>query len=326
MLKPGDIVEPMPFDALPLETLSHQGWPLEAEGQGGASQTDPSGAPLYASERWLERVDPRLKLVGMMCASLLAVALDQAMSLLILAGLGLMMLVLARLPRAQVRPLLGVLLAASWGTVFGQALFYDFFPRTVWVTIPLPFSWELPLYLEGMRYGLVQSLRFSALILLGTSLSLTTSPERMFLGLQHLRVPFGLSFMAVTAVRFLPLMLRELQTVWAVRRLRGYRRGRLGLRDLVRTEVDTFRPVVVKTLRRATDLATSLTLRAFDPAAERASLPPLHFSTVERLVLGGMVLATSSILLLKLLFLLYLHDWLYVSGMRDVYGWIRDVL
>lgn len=280
---------------------------------------------------WLETLDPRLKLSVVLCAGLWTVALEHPPGLLLLVSVGGMAVLLAGLRPGALRSLGLTLLAACWGTTLGQGLFYALEPRTVWITLlpegklgGLDFPGVL-LYLEGVRHGLVQSLRFSALILLGAALCASTSPERLFQALRWLRVPYGLSFMAVTAVRFLPLSLQELQLVRAVQRLRGYVPFQRGVRQTLTAELGALRPLLMRTLRRATELATALTLRHFDALDEQHhQLQPLRGATrASLLLLMGM---TFSIVCMKILFVMYREEIFFLPILRPLYGWIRIVL
>lgn len=290
--------------------------------------------PLWQSGGYslLERLDPRVKLVAMVCASLLAVSLEQLESLLAFTLLCALPLPFLRATRAQLKALLVVVMLTTWGTVLGQAFFYGRLPRTVILTfweggqvlgIPIP---TLELYLEGVKHGLLQSLRFTGLLLLGAAVSLSTSPERLLLGLTRLRVPYALSFMAVTALRFLPLVSAELQTVLAVRRLRGYRPLRRGIRATVRVELGTFKPVVARALRRASSLAVSLTLRGFDPLVSRTSARELRLGRGEWLGLVGLLGVTIPVVLGRFLFWLYVNELFYHPGLREVYTLVRERL
>ncbi|MFM7201665.1 MAG: ATP-binding cassette domain-containing protein [Myxococcota bacterium] len=280
---------------------------------------------------WLETLDPRLKLSVVLCAGLWTVALEHPPGLLLLVSVGGMAVVLAGLRPGALRSLGLTLLAACWGTTLGQGLFYALEPRTVWITLlpegkfgGLDFPGVL-LYLEGVRYGLVQSLRFSALILLGAALCASTSPERLFQALRWLRVPYGLSFMAVTAVRFLPLSLQELQLVRAVQRLRGYVPFQRGLRQTLTAELGALRPLLMRTLRRATELATALTLRHFDALDEQHHrLQPLRGATRASLVF--LIAMTVCIVCMKILFVMYREEIFFLPSLRPLYGWIRTVL
>ncbi len=128
-----------------------------------------------AARPWLTAVDPRLKIVWVASLSLLSVLVDSTAAL---AGV----FVLAAWPllglRLSIRGWLaigGVVLATAWSTLLSQAIFYTFEPRTALFTIVPSFQlgeWETPavrFYREGAEYGLLQSLRFTALALAGVA-------------------------------------------------------------------------------------------------------------------------------------------------------------
>jgi len=260
---------------------------------------------------WLAEVDPRLKIAWVATLSLLSVLIDSTAALA-------MLFVLAALPLAGLRlgwrawlAIGGVVLAMAWSTLASQAIFYTGEPRTALFTIvpSIDFGvWRFPgvrFYLEGAQYGLVQSLRFMGLSLAGLTVCLSTSPERLLVGLVRLRVPMGVSFMAMTAMRFLPTMLDEWATVRRARRLRGYRPrrrfGPAGWYQFSRDELQLLLPILAAAVRRATALATAASSRGFSPTAERTFYPELRMTLAEGLVLGLLVAASVLVSLTKLL-------------------------
>lgn len=282
----------------------------------------------------LAGLHPVFKLVLVLCVALMGITLDQLPSLGLLSLFCLSFMLGSGLRSAQLRPILILALAAMWGTMLSQGLFYDRQPRTLLVTLLPAWSWGelLPpfpglfVYREGVLHGLLQSLRFVSLLLMGSTVSLTTSPERLLVGLQALKVPYGLSFMAVTALRSFPLALQEIQTVRAVWALRAPLHRRRGLLRRLKSDLAMLRPVLVKTLRRATDLATALTLRAFDPSGERNRDAHTPLTPRERAGLTMLLAGTGMIVGVKVLYLLYLHEVVYVGLLRPLYGWVRTYL
>jgi energy-coupling factor transporter transmembrane protein EcfT len=115
----------------------------------------------------------------------------------------------------------------------------------------------------------------------------------------------GVSFMAMTAMRFLPTMLDEWATVRRARRLRGYRpRRRFGPANwyrFSRDELQLLLPILAAALRRATALSTAASSRGFSPTAERTFYPELRMTLAEGLVLGLLVAASVLVSLAKLL-------------------------
>lgn len=277
-------------------------------------------------------LDVRVKLVGVLSAAFLAVVLERAWGLVLLLGVGLLSLWGAGLSRPVLRSVLGLLALAAWGTMLSQALFYAAWPRTVWITLLPPFTlwgvqWEgLALYREGVWYGGLQALRFLPMLLLGVALCGSTSPERLFAALRALRLPYGLGFMGMTALRFVPVMFEELVQVRRARTLRGYRPWSLGRLDTLGEELRSVRPVLVKAIRRASELSASLALRGFDPVGggDETGLPPLL--PVQRFCVGVLLFLVGVIGGVRALFLLYLWEVWAHPELLPLYAFVRTWL
>ena len=264
-----------------------------------------------ASRPWLAAVDPRLKLVWIAALSLLSVLVDSTESLAGLFAAGAFPLAGLRLHWKAWLAIGGVVLAVAWSTLVSQAIFYTGEPRTALFTIVPEFllgEWKFPgvkFYREGAEYGLLQSLRFSGVSLAGIAVCLSTSPDRLLGGLVRLRVPMGIAFMAMTALRFLPAMLDEWATVRRARRLRGYRARRriaeAGWYHVSRDELQLLLPVLASALRRASSLAAAASSRGFSPTAERTFYPELRMKPAEVLLVVSLCALCVIVLLAKLL-------------------------
>lgn len=265
-----------------------------------------------AARGWLAAVDPRLKIVWVASLSLLSVLVDSTAALAALFVLAAWPLAGLRLSSRAWLAIGGIVLATAWSTLVSQAVFYTFEPRTALFTIVPNFpigSWEFPgvrFYREGAEYGLLQSLRFSALALAGLAVCLSTSPERLLAGLVRLGVPVGIAFMAMTALRFLPAMLDEWATVRRARRLRGYRGSqRFGPSDWLhaaRSELQLFLPLLAAAIRRANVLAMAVSSRGFSPNAERTFYPELRMRLPERVGVVLLMGLLTLVIVVKLLF------------------------
>ena len=213
------------------------------------------------------------------------------------------------------------LLGIVWSTVLAQGMFYGGEPRVLLVRIG-----PLALWREGVVHGLTQSLRFLAMTLSGFALAASTPPERLFSALRALRVPFGLSFLVVTALRFVP----DVASEWAAVRAARARRGRAAWRrppwSWVLLEAALLSPVLARSLRRARALAESLDSRGFDPTSPRAVRNPLRLGRLDGGVLVGVVGLGGGLVILRVLFLLYTSDTWYHPALRPLYGWVRGWL
>ncbi|MGD9646695.1 MAG: energy-coupling factor transporter transmembrane protein EcfT [Pirellulales bacterium] len=283
---------------------------------------------------WLERLDPRLKLCWLGCVSLLSVIFDSVFALGALAALAAALASGLRMP-ARAWGLLALVLATIvWSTLLSQGLFYAAEPRTTLVTFIPAFDlggWHaggLRLYREGLTYGLAQSLRMVAVTIAGLTVCLSTSPPRLLAALNWLRIPPAIGFMTVAALRFVPLVLGEYQTVRQARWLRSAHRisqpkhrRRPGAEFRLQTTLLV--PVIAAALRRATALATSVAARGFDPVARRMPYPPLNLRFAEGMGLVMLVAATGALLAAKILYWLYAAEMLYRPALRPLYDIAR---
>ncbi len=243
---------------------------------------------------WLVEIDPRLKLAWVATISLGCIWFDDVAALVALCGVAAAPLLAIRFPWRAVMGYAGLLILVVWSTVYAQAMFYQVANADPLLTIVPAMSWRgwrfsgLHFYSEGATYGAGQSLRFVANMLAGSSIALSTSPERLMAALVWLRIPTSLSYMGTAALRSLPLALEE----WAA--LRQAYRLRAGISPRTRCRLPSIRlreefrllePLLANTLRRAAALALAVRARGFDPAMPRTHYPPLVMQRGERVAL-----------------------------------------
>jgi energy-coupling factor transport system permease protein len=268
---------------------------------------------------WLAGADPRTKLAWVAILSVLSVLLDQPASLACLALVGCLPLVGLRLPVRGWLLLIGTMAITVWGTVLTQGMFYAFDPRTPVVTIVPAFEIGsqhfagLHIYQEGLVFGLIQSLRMLASMASGLALALSTSPERLLAALVWFRVPAGLCFMVMTALRFLPVMIAEAGLARRARRLRGPMRWKL------RDDLSLLVPILAAGLRRSATLATSAVTRGFDPRVRRTVYPPLELRPVEIVLLAGLLIGASCVALAKGSYWAAEDQWFHNAALEPLY-------
>ena len=83
------------------------------------------------------------------------------------------------------------------------------------------------------------------------------------------------------------------------------------------------RPTVAEALRRARALAETLDARGFDSAAPRGIRRPLRLRPWERGLLAALAALVGSVVSMRLLFVLYASELLYVPEWRALYGFVR---
>jgi energy-coupling factor transport system permease protein len=100
----------------------------------------------------------------------------------------------------------------------GGKLLFTVFPAS-W---PVVGGW-LPVTVEGLRYGFAMSLRMIALVGTLPIILTTTQPRDIVMALvDTLHVPYDYAFMFTTALRFMPVILSEVNTISQAQRSRAY--------------------------------------------------------------------------------------------------------
>lgn len=274
----------------------------------------------------ISRLDPRVKIVSLLCISVYAVILENTAPLLILFSVSWILAGIERVEWVKLRLLLFLVVLTVWGTMFSQSIFYFEEPRTVLLNLvntdtPLIGKWtgDISIYREGFRYGAIQSLRFASMMSFGFLFCWSTDTGKMLSGMLQLRVPYVLAFMTVTAIRFIPAIMDEFATVILAMQMRGARVLSFNPARLLRNWLKLIRPVFINCYRRSNILSLSIQSRAFQPSAARSTAEGGRLRRGEKMIIIIVLLSTAVLLLLKILYGLYLWDILYVSRFRGIY-------
>jgi energy-coupling factor transport system permease protein len=144
--------------------------------------------------------------------------------------------------------------------------------------------------------ALTVTIRVVAVALPGVVVLLTVDPTDLADSLvQNARVPARFAYAALAALRLLPLMGAEWQTIKAARRARGIDAGRNPLRHLELFAGTAF-ALLVGAVRRGTRLALAMDARGFDATGPRTLARPqvVRQSDVALVVGAFVMLATAA--------------------------------
>jgi energy-coupling factor transport system permease protein len=245
----------------------------------------PTIAQYYPGDSLVHRLDPRAKFVAV---SALAVALfvrDSFVGLAVYAVAAALAYAISGVPVQWFWRAFKPLLWLVGLTFLAQVVFA---PGT-----PFFSFWFIHLSWSGIELAAFLSLRLVVLVLAGSVLTLTTAPLALTDGLawlgrplRRIKVPTDeLALMVTIALRFIPTLLVELDTIMRAQRARGadFRSG--GLRERARALVPVLIPLFVLSFRRADELALAMEARCYQPGIVRTRLHPLRARRADALLL-----------------------------------------
>jgi len=228
----------------------------------------------------IHQLDPRVKFFYVLVMFVIAIMFNQLLPLILLFFIQLPFVFVAGVQREWVRSLRGALFFAI------MIFLFNFVFQYFWTEYPLPPSPSL------LEYSIAMTLRFIVLIESFSMFFLTTSPDHLGLALEQSHVPYEFCFAFTTAVRFVPVLAEEAQTIMDAQRARGLELERGNFIKKVRNYIPILIPLIVSAIRRSLELAEAMESRAWGATEKRTNLYVLE---MER---GDYILILISVLIL----------------------------
>jgi energy-coupling factor transport system permease protein len=206
----------------------------------------------------IHNLDPRVKFIYVISVFVAAILFGEILPLLVLFLLQIPFVLLAGVQREWLRSLRGALFLATF-IFFTNILFrwlaagYNFLPTDI-------------------EFSLAMTLRFVVLVESFSVFFLTTSPDLLGLALEQSRVPYEFSFAFTTAVRFVPVLAEEAQTIMDAQKARGLELEKGGFMKRIRNYVPVLIPLIVSAIRRSLELAEAMESRAWGAVKKRTNL------------------------------------------------------
>ena len=153
--------------------------------------------------------------------------------------------------------------------------------------IPLVQFWVISIYLEGVIYAVVMSLRIICLLIGSTViLTYTTSPIQLTDGLERLLSPLKVlhvpvhefSMMMTIALRFIPTLMEETVKIMNAQKARGADFSSGGLIRRAKALIPILIPLFISAFRRAGELATAMECRCYRGGKGRTRMTQLSIT------------------------------------------------
>lgn len=250
-------------------------------------------------ESVIHRLDPRAKLLGIMLFFLIVFQARQVIDyVLLILFLG----VLVKLSDMTYRQFWNGLRSMVWLIVI-SAIFQVFFIDS---GVVLADAVLFKVTTDGLIQAVVVAIRFAIIIGVSTLLSVTTNPllladsvEKMLNPFQKIGIPaHEIALIFSIAMRFVPTILDETQTIMNAQRSRGVAFQEGNMMKRLKAIVPILVPLFASALRRADELANAMESRGYRGGDSRTKYRELYWQkkdTCAFIVLG--VLGISIFLL-----------------------------
>jgi energy-coupling factor transport system permease protein len=148
---------------------------------------------------------------------------------------------------------------------------------------------DLQLTYGGLQNSFLMTLQLVDAVVLSVALTFTTTPVDLAKGMQRLANPLKrlhvpvdeLGVVLLLAIRFVPLLQRELSNTIEAQKARGVEFGGQGLVSRAGEFVAILLPALLGTVRRSESLAVAMSARGFRPGATRTEFKPLAFKRID---------------------------------------------
>ena len=206
----------------------------------------------------IHSLDPRIKFVYVCVVFAVAIVFSEIVPLAVLFFMQIPFVLAARVRREWLRSMRGAAFLAT--IIFLTNLLPPLFTNSFVVTG------------EVVEKALAMTLRFVVLVESFSVFFLTTSPDHLGLALEQTRVPYEFVFAFTTAVRFVPVLAEEAETIMDAQKARGLELERGNFLKRIRNYIPILIPLIVSAIRRSLELAEAMESRAWGATKKRTNL------------------------------------------------------
>ena len=245
----------------------------------------------------IHNLDPRVKFLYVIVIFVAAILFSEILPLIALFLLQIPFVLLARVQKQWLRSLRGAAFLASF--IFAVNIATKFFTAGYMLTA------------TDVEFSAAMTLRFVVLVESFSVFFLTTSPDHLGLALEQTRIPYEFAFAFTTAVRFVPVLAEEAQTIMDAQKARGLEMEKGNFLKRIRNYIPVLIPLIVSAIRRSLELAEAMESRAWGAAKKRTNLYAL------KLARGDLTLLAITICILA--FSIYIRLYVVVPNLSQFF-------
>jgi len=218
----------------------------------------------------IHNLDPRIKFVYVCAIFAIAIIFGELLPLIVLFVMQIPFVVLAGVKRQWLRSMRG---AAFLATIIFLTNFIFAYLGARGIA-------------ESIEGAAAMTLRFVVLVESFSIFFLTTSPDHLGLALEQTRIPYEFCFAFTTAVRFVPVLAEEAQTIMDAQKARGLELERGNFLKRIRNYIPILIPLIVSAIRRSLELAEAMESRAWGATKKRTNLYVLKMHRGDLVLIG----------------------------------------
>jgi energy-coupling factor transport system permease protein len=232
-------------------------------------------------------LDPRIKFFYVCAIFVIAIIFGELLPLITLFIMQIPFVLLARVKREWVRSMRGATFLATiiFLTNFVVTYFFTHYPLAV-----------------SLENATALTLRFIVLVESFSIFFLTTSPDNLSLALEQTHVPYEFTFAFTTAVRFVPVLAEEAQTIMDAQKARGLELERGNFLKRIRNYIPILIPLIISAIRRSLELAEAMESRAWGATKKRTNLYVLKMHTGDFTLLALTIAILATAIYIRLTF------------------------
>ena len=231
----------------------------------------------YPENSILHRLDPRVKLFGVVVYVAAVFIINNLIGFIYMAAIFVTLIALSKVPLRHI--LRG--LKFVWFLVALAVFFNLFFSdgTIIWKW------WIFHMSYEGILRAVFFAVRLIFVIVGATLLTYTTTPTTLTSGLEKIFKPLDkihfpgheIAMMMSIALRFIPILTEEVNKITKAQLARGADFDTGGVIRKAKGMIPIMVPLFVSAFRRATELATAMEARCYSGGANRTKMFPLKY-------------------------------------------------
>jgi len=246
----------------------------------------------------IHNLDPRIKFVYVCAIFVVAIIFWELLPLITLFVMQIPIVFLAGVRREWLRSMRGAVFLAT--IIFLTNFLVPFIGAGYVVTA------------KSLENAAAMTLRFVVLVESFSVFFLTTSPDHLGLALEQTYIPYEFCFAFTTAVRFVPVLAEEAQTIMDAQKARGLELERGSFLKRIRNYIPILIPLIVSAIRRSLELAEAMESRAWGATKKRTNLYVLKMHT------GDFVFAAITVGILAAA--IYVRLYLKIPSLNELLG------